>query len=75
MGEIAVSKVADLRKRAGITQRELAAALGVTEATVRNWENNRSNAELFVRFAKLCDTLHCAPRDLYEMKEVPSEEG
>lgn len=74
MGEIAVSKVAELRKRLDITQRELAARVGVTETTVRNWENNRSGVEWFERIAKLCKALECTPTDLFQYMDVWEDE-
>jgi len=70
MGKIPVSKVADLRRRLGLTQRELADLVGVTETTVRNWENNRSGVEWFERIAKLCAALECEAMDLFELREI-----
>lgn len=70
MGKIPVSKVAELRKRLDLTQRELAIIVGVTETTVRNWENNRSGVEWFERLDKLCKALQCDPSDLYELEEI-----
>ena len=72
MGGIPVSRVALLRKQLNLTQRELADLVGVTETTVRNWENNRSGVDWFERIAKLCDALKCQPNELYEVKEVDS---
>jgi putative transcriptional regulator len=73
MGEITVSKVAELRKRLNLTQRELALAVGVTEATIRNWENNRNGVDWFERVAKLCDLLQCSPSDLFEVQSTTDE--
>lgn len=70
MGEIAVSNVANLRKQAGLTQRQLADLAGVTETTVRNWENNRSSVEVFERIAKLCNALGCSVNDLVRHESV-----
>lgn len=70
MGEIPVSRVAELRKRLSLTQRQLADSVGVTETTVRNWENNRSGVEWFERIAKLCEALQCSPNELFEYLEV-----
>lgn len=70
-----MSRVAELRKRLEITQRELAEKVGVTETTVRNWENNRSGVEWFERIAKLCEALECTPNDLFRYIEVGGEES
>lgn len=53
------STIAQLRKAKGMTQRQLAAAVGVTETTVRNWERDPST---FAKFAKLCEVLGASPR-------------
>lgn len=70
MGKILVSRVAELRKRLDLTQRELASLVGVTETTVRNWENNRSGVEWFERIAKLCNALECTPNDLFDYEKI-----
>ena len=63
-------RVAELRKRSDLTQRQLADLVGVTETTIRNWENNRSGVEWFERIAKLCNALGCSPNDLFGYKEI-----
>jgi len=70
MGKIAVSKISELRDRAGLTQRQLADAVGVTESTIRNLEKNRNGVEQIERVAKLCRTLNCAVEDLIEYQEI-----
>jgi transcriptional regulator with XRE-family HTH domain len=71
MGDIYVSKVADLRKRKGLTQRQVADLVGVDPSTVRNWERDRGGVESFVKFARLCQVLECQPSELFEeSKEV-----
>jgi putative transcriptional regulator len=70
MGEIPVSKVGELRKQADLTQRELADLVGVTESTIRNWENNRNGIEWLVRVAKLCKALNCSPENLVQFVSV-----
>lgn len=67
-----MSKVADLRKRRGLTQRQVADLVGVDPSTVRNWERDRGGVESFVKFAKLCQVLECTPSDLFEAQEVKS---
>jgi len=75
MGEIPVSRVAELRKKLALTQRELADLVGVTETTIRNWENNRSGVEWFERIAKLCGALQCNPKELFSYIEAGEEES
>lgn len=70
MGEIPVSKIAERRKAAGLTQRELAQMVGVTETTIRNWENNRAGVDWLVKADKMCRALDCDPGDLYAMQEI-----
>lgn len=69
-----MSKVAELRKRKNLTQRELADLVGVDPSTIRNWERDRGGVDTFAKVAKLCETLECAPSDLYEPWEVGNEE-
>jgi transcriptional regulator with XRE-family HTH domain len=64
MGKIPVSKIADLRRAVGMTQRQLADAVGVTESTVSNWEQGRNALKQLEQFAKLCKVLKCSPDDL-----------
>jgi putative transcriptional regulator len=64
IGEKSLSNVAELWKQAGLTQRQLALLAGVTETTIRNWENNRSSVEVFERIARLCNALGCSVEDL-----------
>ncbi len=59
-----MSHVAELRRARSLTQRELAQMVGVTEATIRNWENDRAGIDWFVRVAALCEALECSPGDL-----------
>ena len=59
-----ISNVASLRLREGLTQRELALKVDVTESTIRNWERNRNSIQWFERVAKLCEALNCSPSEL-----------
>ena len=68
-----MSRVAELRKAQALTQRELADLVGVTETTVRNWENNRSGVDWFDRIAKLCKALECEPQDLVKYADPMQE--
>ncbi|GJD22875.1 hypothetical protein RIVM261_078310 [Rivularia sp. IAM M-261] len=74
MGEIYVSKVAELRKQKNLTQRQLADLVGVDPSTVRNWERDRDGTKTFVKIAKLCEVLNCLPSDLFGVEDVLSDE-
>ena len=63
------SKVRGLRERQGMTQRQLADAVGVDPSTVRNWESGRNAVSGLVRVHRLCEALNADPADLYE--EIP----
>ncbi len=65
MGEIYVSRLAELRKHKELTQRQLADAVGVDPSTVRNWERDRGGVEVFARVARLCKVLECSPNELF----------
>ncbi|MCU0569243.1 MAG: helix-turn-helix domain-containing protein [Oculatellaceae cyanobacterium Prado106] len=71
-----ISKIAGLRERAGLTQRELSQVIGVTETTIANWERGRSGLEWIDRLIKLCKTLDCELTDLidYESEAEPEIE-
>ena len=59
-----------LRKLHGIKQKELAEALGVSEATVRNWERGRAIPQLTILQTKtLCCVLQCS------LDEIPDNFG
>jgi len=75
MEGIPMSRVAELRKARTLTQRELADLVGVTETTVRNWENNRSGVDWFERVAKLCQALNCSPDQLIKYVDPASDQG
>lgn len=61
-----MSTIAHLREKKGLTQRQVAAELGIDVSTVRNWEKSRDGVQMFVRVAKLCDLFECSAKDLYE---------
>jgi len=68
-----MSKVAELRKQVGLTQRELADLVGVTESTIRNLENNRNGVDQIERVVRLCRALKCSAEDLIHYVEVGAE--
>ncbi len=68
-----MSKVGQLRKKADLTQRQLADLIGVTESTIRNWENNRNGVEWLARVAKLCTVLNCTAQELVEFLSLDGE--
>ena len=51
-------KIKDLRKAAGLTQSQLAEAMGVGQSTVCNWENGVA-APMASMLPKLADLLGC----------------
>jgi transcriptional regulator with XRE-family HTH domain len=54
-----------LRKRAGLTQREVAIAIGITDQTVSNWENNIRKPQLTPRqWYDLMKVFKCTPEEL-----------
>ena len=69
-----MSKIAELREKAGLTQKELADFVGIDISTLRNWERNRSGIEAFVRIDRLCTTLQCEPGDLYAPEDIGSSD-
>ena len=64
-----ISKIGELRERQGLTQRQIALELGVTETTVANWERGRSGLDWIDRLNRLCKLLECDLDELIEYKE------
>ncbi len=62
-----VSNIATQRKNAGMTQRELAIALAMTEASVQNWESGRAGVTHLQRIVALCELLDCPVEALVEI--------
>lgn len=62
-------KIRNARKSAGLTQKELARQLGVSNTSISNWEKDlsRPSAELI---QKLCVLLHLQPNDFYASQET-----
>lgn len=64
-----ISKIGELRERQGLTQRQIAMELGVTETTVANWERGRSGLDWIDRLNRLCKLLDCDLDELIEYDE------
>ncbi len=63
-----------LRVQRFMTQKQLAEALGVTEATVRNWESGQSVPKLTpVQYKKLLKILQITSDELPDQFGFPSE--
>ncbi|OUL23040.1 transcriptional regulator [Nostoc sp. RF31YmG] len=61
-----------LRARAGLTQRQVAEALGMTVQTVSNWENGVRIPKLSPKETiSLCRVLNCSLEELAD--ELPGE--
>ena len=58
------------RKAAGLTQKQLAEAVGAKHNSISNWENdqNRPGPD---GIAALCEALHVSPNFLFEASDVP----
>ena len=64
--------IRNARKSLGLTQRQLAEQLGVSNTSVSNWEKglSRPDADLI---QKLCTGLHLQPNDIYGTTAAPAE--
>ena len=51
------------RRKAGMSQEDLAEKIDVSRQTLSKWEQGQSSPDL-ERFAKLCDVLHVSPNEL-----------
>lgn len=58
------NRVRELRKAKGITQPQLAKALGVSLATIQNWEAEKTDMTGY-SLAMLCDFFHASPSEIY----------
>jgi transcriptional regulator with XRE-family HTH domain len=70
-----VSNIATQRKNAGMTQRELAIALEMTEASVQNWESGRAGVTHLQRIVALCDLLDCPVESLVEIVPAATDDA
>ncbi len=65
--------LAELRRKAGKTQREVAEALEVSEQAVRNWEKGRERPRFYVwQFFALAELLGCS---VYELPSYRKNSG
>ena len=65
-----------LRERAGLTQRQLADALGVTVTTVSSWERGVKKPSLsFAQVQNVIETLNCTLEELVEATQPPEHEA
>ncbi len=69
-----MSRVAELRKKKGLTQRQLGDACGVVESTVGNWESGRNGTKWFELVAKLCKALDCTPDELFQYEDLTADD-
>lgn len=58
-----MANIGDLRKAAGLTQKQLADALGVTRSTVAMWETGE-NAPKTKMLLTLAEALGCSVEDI-----------
>lgn len=54
----------ELRTAKGLTQAELARAVGVRQATINDLEHGHTRQRTLEILGRLCDALQCAPGDL-----------
>ncbi len=62
-----ISKLAEYRKSKGYSQDQLAKMIGVTTATIQNWENGRGMGSV-ERIIKLCAALDADARELFPVE-------
>lgn len=61
------TKLAEYRKSKGYSQDQLAKLIGVTTATIQNWENGRGMGSV-ERIIKLCAALDADARELFPVE-------
>lgn len=52
-----------LRINAGLSQKDAAAAMGVSKFTILNWESNRTSPTA-LQLIRLCEVYHCEIGDI-----------
>jgi len=68
-----ISKLAEYRKKKGLSQDDLAQQTGLTKTTVQNWENGR-NLGAVIRVLKVCQRLDVDLRELFDFKDADDEQ-
>jgi DNA-binding XRE family transcriptional regulator len=68
-------KLIGLRKRLGLTQKQVADAVGVTDQTVSNWEAGRFEPRLTIsQMQALCRVLQCSLDELPSFTDAEKSE-
>ena len=67
-------RLKEIRKKNGLSAEALAKEIGVTQAAVANWENDRRkmNVDTLIRIAEV---LRCTPNDLLGFPQEREESG
>lgn len=73
MGVFFGDRIREGRKAAGLTQRQLAQQLGVTNTSISNWEKGLSRPDADM-IQKLCQILCLQPNYFYGAETAPAED-
>jgi DNA-binding transcriptional regulator YiaG len=64
-----------LRIRAGLSREELAEALDISEASIRNWEGGRTEPTMNPsRYAIILEILKCTPHELADATDLSMQQ-
>ena len=74
MGVFFGDRIRDARKAAGLTQRQLADSLGVSNTSISNWEKGLSRPDADM-IQKLCAYLSLQPNYFYGTESAPADTG
>ena len=74
MGVFFGGRIRDARKAAGLTQRQLADSLGVSNTSISNWEKGLSRPDADM-IQKLCTCLSLQPNYFYGTESAPADTG
>ncbi len=64
-------KLAELRRKAGLSQMELAERAGTTQATISNLETGKSRRIELDLLDRIAEALECKPSELLDVVEGP----